>query len=147
MEFFAGTSVFHRCEWVVVETEHGEEMGRVVSKEKETEAKKRYPRVVKKADAADLKSFNDQQEEELKDFSKVQKLIHDKELDMKLVKVYYTFDRKKMFIYYTAEGRIDFRELIKDLAGEFKKRIQMVQIGVRDEANILGGIGAGGKED
>jgi len=146
MEYFAGNTAFHKCERVIVETEHGEEMGRVVSKEKETEVKKRYPRVVKKADAEDLKSFNAQQEEELKDYSRVQKMVHEKELDMKLVKVYYTFDRKKMFIYYTAEGRIDFRELIKELAAEFKKRIQMVQIGVRDEANILGGIGHCGKE-
>lgn len=64
---------------------------------------------------------------------------------MKLIKVNYTFDNKKLFIYYTSEGRVDFRELLKVLAKEFKKRIQMVQIGVRDEAKIMGGIGVCGR--
>ena len=60
---------------------------------------------------------------------------------MKLVRVEYTFDRSKMIFYFTADGRIDFRELVKDLAAIFRTRIELRQIGVRDEAKILGGIG------
>lgn len=64
---------------------------------------------------------------------------------MKLIRVEYTFDRSKMIFYFTADGRIDFRELVKDLAGVFRTRIELRQIGVRDEAKILGGIGPCGR--
>lgn len=65
---------------------------------------------------------------------------------MKLVRVEYTFDRSKMIFYFTADGRIDFRELVKDLAAIFRTRIELRQIGVRDEAKILGGIGPCGRQ-
>ncbi|HIX69126.1 MAG TPA: stage 0 sporulation family protein [Candidatus Enterococcus stercoravium] len=67
------------------------------------------------------------------------------ELEMKLVGVEYTFDRSKMIFYFTADGRVDFRELVKDLAGEFRTRIELRQIGVRDEAKLLGGLGPCGR--
>lgn len=68
------------------------------------------------------------------------------DLKMKLVRVEYTFDRSKMIFYFTADGRIDFRELVKDLAAIFRTRIELRQIGVRDEAKILGGIGTCGEQ-
>ena len=73
------------------------------------------------------------------------KKIRSHSLDMKLVGVEYTFDRSKMIFYFTADGRVDFRELVKDLAGEFRTRIELRQIGVRDEAKMLGGIGPCGR--
>ena len=75
----------------------------------------------------------------------VSKKIQEHNLDMKLTCVQYTFDRTKLFIYYTSDTRVDFRELIKDLAHSLKKIIQMVQIGVRDESRIVGGVGTCGK--
>ena len=79
-------------------------------------------------------------------FYKVLQKVKERELDMKLTAVDYTFDRGKLFIYYTAEGRIDFRELVKDMGYIFKTRIQMVQIGVRDETKLMGGYGGCGRE-
>lgn len=71
--------------------------------------------------------------------------IRDHGLKMKLVDVEFTFDRNKIIFYFTAEGRVDFRELVKDLAGIFRTRIELRQIGVRDEAKMLGGIGPCGR--
>lgn len=71
--------------------------------------------------------------------------IRDHELEMKLVDVEYTFDRNKVIFYFTADGRVDFRELVKDLAAIFRTRIELRQIGVRDEAKLLGGIGPCGR--
>ena len=71
--------------------------------------------------------------------------IQSHDLDMKLVDVEYTFDRNKVIFYFTADGRIDFRELVKDLAAIFRTRIELRQIGVRDEAKMLGGIGPCGR--
>ena len=65
---------------------------------------------------------------------------------MKLVDVHYQFDRKKLYFYYTADGRIDFRQLVKELANEFRTRIELRQIGVRDEAKLIGGVGSCGRE-
>jgi len=74
-----------------------------------------------------------------------QKVLEHK-LPMRLIDAEYTFDRGKVIFYFTAEGRVDFRELVKDLAGIFKTRIELRQIGVRDEAKMLGGIGSCGQE-
>ena len=73
------------------------------------------------------------------------KKIRDRNLEMKLVGVEYTLDRSRMIFYFTADGRVDFRELVKDLAGEFRTRIELRQIGVRDEAKLLGGLGPCGR--
>ncbi len=75
----------------------------------------------------------------------VSKKVVEHNLDMKLVDVEYTFDRNKIIFYFTADGRIDFRELVKDLAAIFRTRIELRQIGVRDEAKMLGGIGPCGR--
>ena len=86
---------------------------------------------------------NRQKEEEAKVIC--QKKIEEHKLPMKLVDVEYTFDGSKVIFYFTAEGRVDFRELVKDLASVFRTRIELRQIGVRDEAKMLGGIGSCGR--
>src|SRR5699024_11045962 len=78
-------------------------------------------------------------------FSICKDKIREHKLEMNVVEVEYTFDRNKVVFYFTAEGRIDFRDLVKDLASQFKTRIELRQIGVRDEANLLGGIGPCGR--
>jgi len=104
------------------------------------------PRVVRKATSEDL----DRVRRNLLDEKKAEKIFRDAvnkfSLSMKLVSIHYQFDRKKLFFFYTSENRVDFRELAKDLASEFKTRIELRQIGVRDEAKKVGGAGTCGRE-
>ncbi len=104
------------------------------------------PRIIKKADDDDIITMkrNNADEEKAKESFKIKSLKYN--LQMKLVRVHYQFDRNKLFFFYTADGRIDFRELAKDLAGEFRTRIELRQMGVRDEAKKIGGIGTCGRE-
>jgi len=104
------------------------------------------PRILKKAEEEDLVTLkrNSADEERAKESFRSKALKYN--LQMKLVRVHYQFDRNKLFFFYTADGRIDFRELAKDLAGEFRTRIELRQIGVRDEAKKIGGIGTCGRE-
>ena len=134
---------------VIVETARGVEYGRVVLEPRSVkEAEVVHPlkevlRVATKEDE-DHEAENRQKEKEA--FKICKKKIREHELDMKLVSTEYTFDKTKLIFYFTAEGRIDFRDLVKDLANIFKLRIELRQIGVRDEARILGNIGVCGKE-
>ncbi|TET40586.1 MAG: stage 0 sporulation family protein [Elusimicrobia bacterium] len=126
----------------LVETENGMEAGEVVSPERMIEhSKKKLYRVIKKMDSGDCEVVRRNVSKEKEAFQKVMQKVEEHELKMKLTCVDYTFDCNKLFVYYTAEGRVDFRELIKDLGYLLKTRIQMVQIGVRDEAKMLGGFG------
>lgn len=104
------------------------------------------PVIVRKASTGDLEKIrkNIQDEERAAPFFK--DAITKLNLSMKLVKIHFQFDRKKLFFFYTADGRIDFRELAKELASEFKTRIELRQIGVRDEAKQVGGLGTCGRE-
>jgi len=132
-----------RC---IVETENGLEEGIVISNERIEEGKKKFARIVRKLTPQDRARIKSNRARSKESFRLVLKKIEEKGLDMKLTSVDYTFDRTKLFVYYTAEGRVDFRELIKDLGMSLKTRIQMVQIGVRDETKILGGIGPCGRQ-
>ncbi|MFC4323954.1 PSP1 domain-containing protein [Litchfieldia salsa] len=135
-------------EFVIVETVRGIEFGKVVINKKQVEENdivlplKKVVRIAEQKDKL-LVSENKQAAKEAYDvcFQKVNE--HD--LDMKLVDVEYTFDRNKVIFYFTADGRVDFRELVKDLAAIFRTRIELRQIGVRDEAKMLGGIGPCGR--
>ncbi|MXS27878.1 regulatory iron-sulfur-containing complex subunit RicT, partial [Enterococcus gallinarum] len=102
--------------------------------------------ILNKATANDL----EKEQKNLADAEAAKSIANEKirahDLKMKLVRVEYTFDRSKMIFYFTADGRIDFRELVKDLAAIFRTRIELRQIGVRDEAKILGGIGPCGRQ-
>lgn len=131
---------------VLVETEHGLEIATVCEKEKMVDKPKEpVGKVVRKATPEDEKRLAENEEKNRQAQKIVLQKVEDHELQMKLTTVQYTFDRSKLFIYYTAETRVDFRELIKDLGHVLKTRIQMVQIGVRDEAKMIGGLGHCGR--
>jgi cell fate regulator YaaT (PSP1 superfamily) len=104
------------------------------------------PKIVRKASEEDLEKTRKNLFDEERAVSIFKRAADKYKLTMKLVSIHYQFDRKKLFFFYTADGRVDFRELAKDLAGEFKTRIELRQIGVRDEAKKIGGAGACGRE-
>jgi len=135
---------------VVVETENGLEVGIICEPEKFLEEKreKSVPpigKVVRLLSSTDEQRIKENEAKAKQAWTAIIEKIENYELEMKLTAVDYTFDRSKLFIYYTAEERVDFRELIKDLGHLLKTRIQMVQIGARDETRILGGIGPCGR--
>lgn len=103
-------------------------------------------KVVRKANSDDLDRVRKNMLDEEKAAPIFKEAITKFNLNMKLVSIHYQFDRKKLFFFYTSEGRVDFRELAKELAAEFKTRIELRQIGVRDEAKKIGGIGTCGRE-
>lgn len=134
---------------VIVEVEKGMGMGHVVNSPREVDPSKltrKLKKVIRVADPVDLErhSFNLEREEEAYRICKEK--IAGYGLPMKLVRVEYLFDSSKAIFYFTSESRVDFRELVKDLASEFHTRIEMRQVGVRDEAKMLGGIGPCGRE-
>ncbi len=147
MNFIPGDLDLKVGDMCVVDTESGQEIARIVSPEKMMEKiKERLCRVKRKMVPSDKQKIKDNEIKSREAFYKVLGKVKERELEMKLTAVDYTFDRSKLFIYYTAEGRIDFRELVKDLGYIFKTRIQMVQIGVRDETKLTGGFGHCGRE-
>jgi cell fate regulator YaaT (PSP1 superfamily) len=132
---------------VLVETNNGLECGVVVEKEKATTDTKRVTnKVIKKFSMQDFYKLHENKKAEKEAYKICRDKIKNKNLLMKLTCVEYTFQREKLLIYYTATKRVDFRELIKELADALKTKIQMVQIGVRDEAKMIGGFGHCGKE-
>jgi cell fate regulator YaaT (PSP1 superfamily) len=133
---------------VIVETARGIEFGQVMVGNKEvTEDKVTLPlkNVIRVATPEDHIQLEENKEKEKKAFGICQEKINDHKLDMKLIDVEYTFDRSKILFYFTADGRVDFRELVKDLAAIFRTRIELRQIGVRDEAKMMGGLGPCGR--
>ena len=134
---------------VIVETARGIEMGTVLIAPKEVEDDKvvqPLKPVIRIATDEDEKTVENNKEKEKEAFKICKEKIFKHELEMKLVDAEYTFDGNKLLFYFTADGRIDFRELVKDLAAVFRTRIELRQIGVRDETKILGGIGICGRE-
>ncbi len=133
---------------VIVETARGVEYGHVVLGIREVEDKKvvqPLKPVIRVATPEDDAIDAGNREKEKKAFEVCLEKIKKHELDMKLIDTEYTFDNNKVLFYFTADGRIDFRELVKDLAAVFKIRIELRQIGVRDETKVLGGIGICGR--
>lgn len=135
-------------EHVIVETARGIEFGTVVSEPKEVADDKviqPLKPVLRIATQKDIEQESANKEKEREAFKVCQEKIRKHGLEMKLIDAEYTFDNNKVLFYFTADGRIDFRELVKDLAAVFKTRIELRQIGVRDETKILGGIGICGR--
>lgn len=135
-------------EAVIVETARGVEYGDVVLGPKEVEESEivqPLKEVIRKAEAEDKLIVEENKQKEKEAFSICLEKIAKHELPMKLIDVEYTFDRKRVIFYYTAPGRVDFRELVKDLASVFRTRIELRQIGVRDEAKLIGGLGPCGR--
>lgn len=136
-------------EYVIVETARGIEMGKVVIEEKEiSEEKINKPLkdVLRVATPEDISVSAANREKEKEAYNICLEKIKNHNLEMKLIEVEYTFDGSKILFYFTAEGRVDFRELVKDLATVFKTRIELRQIGIRDETKTLGSIGICGRE-
>lgn len=138
----------HKGDHVIVETARGVEYGTVVIAPKEIEEDKviqPLKPVIRVADAEDDATEAKNKEKEKEAFTICLEKIKKHGLQMKLIDSEYTFDNNKLLFYFTADGRIDFRELVKDLASVFKTRIELRQIGVRDETKIMGGIGICGR--
>ncbi|MCX7708861.1 MAG: stage 0 sporulation family protein [Clostridia bacterium] len=133
---------------VIVETARGVEFGQVVISNREVPEEDivaPLKKVIRVATEEDKKHADDNRRKEEEAFNTCLQKIKNHNLDMKLIDVEYTFDNNKILFYFTAEGRVDFRELVKDLAAVFKTRIELRQIGVRDEAKMLGGLGVCGR--
>lgn len=137
----------HKGERVIVETARGIECGEVAMPNRpfSEEAPQPLKSVIRVATAEDLQKVEENRQKEKAAFEICGKKILEHGLDMKLVDVEYTFDNGKILFYFTADGRVDFRELVKDLASVFRTRIELRQIGVRDEAKMLGGLGVCGR--
>lgn len=147
--FFApGKLHIKKGDKVIVETARGVEFGSVVVGPKEVEDEEimqPLKPVIRVATEEDKRTEEKNREKEKEAFDICLEKIRKHNLDMKLINAEYTFDNNKVLFYFTADGRIDFRELVKDLAAVFRTRIELRQIGVRDETKIRGGIGICGR--
>ena len=135
-------------EYVIVETQNGTEIGTVSAANHEVAKDaivKPLKKVIRKATEKDMARREDNKRKEKEAFGICEELILAHKLDMKLVEVEYSFDANKIVFFFTSDGRVDFRELVKDLASRFHTRIELRQIGVRDEAKMLGGLGICGR--
>jgi cell fate regulator YaaT (PSP1 superfamily) len=133
---------------VIVETARGVEFGNVVMGKREIgddEIVAPLKKVIRIATEEDIKIKEENDKNEKEAFDVCLKKIEKHGLEMKLIDVEYTFDKNKILFYFTADGRVDFRELVKDLASVFKTRIELRQIGVRDESKMMGGLGVCGR--
>ena len=135
-------------DFVIVDTARGAEFGEVAFAEKSISESSLVPplrAVIRLATEEDCRHHEENKRRESEAFSICLEKIEKHGLDMKLVEIQYTFDNSKLLFYFTSPGRVDFRELVKDLASVFKTRIELRQIGIRDEAKLLGGLGACGR--
>lgn len=133
---------------VIVEMQSGKEMGVVSEANHSVEDEnivKPLRKVMRVATEKDFKKIEENKQKEAEAFSICEEMIAEHKLDMKLVSVEYSFDGGRIVFFFTSDGRVDFRELVKDLAARFHTRIELRQIGVRDEAKMLGGIGICGQ--
>ena len=134
---------------VIVETSRGIEYGTVVLDKKSVTDDEIVPplkKIIRIATPDDEKAIEKNEKLEAEAMEICQEKIKKHNLDMKLVDVEYTFDHNKVLFYFTADGRVDFRDLVRDLASVFKTRIELKQIGVRDESKMLGGLGICGRQ-
>jgi cell fate regulator YaaT (PSP1 superfamily) len=146
--FDPGEISIQKDEFVIVETVRGVEFGKVVIAPKqvgENDVVLPLKKVLRIADQKDRMIVEENKSAAHEAYQVCSDKVNEHDLDMKLVDVEYTFDRNKVIFYFTADGRVDFRELVKDLAAIFRTRIELRQIGVRDEAKMLGGIGPCGR--
>lgn len=147
--FKIGEEVLKPDDLVIVETVRGIEAGTVVVGPRQISVEEVVPplrEVIRKATAEDLEIIEENKRHAQEAFGICEQKIAEHGLPMKLIDVEFTFDVGKILFYFTADGRVDFRELVKDLAAVFRTRIELRQIGVRDEAKFLGGIGPCGRE-
>ena len=144
-DFDAGDHPLANGDTVIVDSEQGVGAAVVVTEVRHEEREKALKRVLRKATEDDLRRLDKNRAIEAEAFRVCQQKILEREMVMKLVRVEWAFDNSKATFYFTADGRVDFRDLVKDLAHRFKIRIEMRQIGVRDEAKMIGGYGPCGR--
>lgn len=147
-DFDADGNQFNKGDYAVVETVRGVECGLVAKANhqiSEDDVKKPLKKVIRPASSEDIKKLEENKVKEKEAFKICEGKIAEHGLEMNLVDVEYTFDRSKIIFYFTADGRVDFRELVKDLAFVFRIRIELRQIGVRDESRMVGGFGICGR--
>lgn len=140
---------FEKGQSAIVETARGVELGEVAIANRTIDDSKivaPLKDVIRLATEEDIKRYEENEKKSKEAYAVCEKKIQEHKLDMKLVDVEYTFDGTKLLFYFTADGRIDFRDLVKDLAAIYKTRIELRQIGVRDEVKMLGGYGMCGRE-
>lgn len=140
---------YNKDDFVIVETVRGVEIGEVMLSNRavsEDSVVTPLKPVIRRATNEDFKKLKENENKQKEAFDVCLKKIKEHELEMKLINVEYTFDGSKILFYFTADGRIDFRDLVKSLATVFRTRIELRQIGVRDEAKMLGGLGVCGRE-
>ena len=146
--FDPNENVAKSTDYAIVETARGVEFGKVCQPNKavsNNEIVAPLRPVLRIATERDIKTHEENKRKETEALRICQQKILDHELEMKLVEAEYTFDGAKLTFYFTADGRIDFRDLVKDLASTFKTRIELRQIGIRDEAKLMGGLGVCGR--
>jgi cell fate regulator YaaT (PSP1 superfamily) len=136
-------------EYVVVEADRGEDYGIVVSEPEvilDGELDRSLKKIIRRVTPGDREKIEQNIKDTKNAADECNRRIAERKLPMKLIDVEYSFDRSKIIFYFTADGRVDFRDLVRDLAMKFKARIELRQIGVRDEARMLGGIGCCGRQ-
>ena len=147
--FDSGNLKLNYHDKVIVETSMGEDLGEVASYKRnmpEDNLANPLKKIIRIATSKDLKHYDENKKKEEEAFRICEEKIKKYKLDMHLIDVEYTFDNTKILFYFTADGRIDFRDLVKELASIFKTRIELRQIGVRDEVKRIGGNGVCGRE-
>ncbi len=135
-------------DFCVIESPYGEELGEVLrenSSVKRAWEKVKLERVLRKASEKDIKFFHEKLEREREAFQFCRRRIEERGMPMKLLRVKFFTNERKVMFFFSAEGRIDFRDLVKDLAKKYRMRIEMRQVGIRDEARMLGGVGVCGR--
>lgn len=140
---------FKKGDFVILETVNGMEIAEVAVENKEIPEKRiinPLKEIIRKATYKDIKHKEDNVQKEKEALKKAERLAKKHNLDMNLIEAEYTFDNSKLLFYFTADGRIDFRDLVKDLAAIYKTRIELRQLGVRDQVRKIGGNGVCGRE-
>ncbi len=146
--FSASGMRFKAGEYVIIEADRGLDYGQVLSDPEailESDLEEPLRKIIRKANPWDMHQIDKNKNKIKEVMDSCSKKIKERRLAMKLIDAEYSFDRSKIVFYFTAEGRVDFRDLVKDLASAFKTRIELKQIGVRDEAKMLGGLGPCGR--
>ena len=140
---------FKKGDFVIVDTANGMEFAEVIVENKEMPEEKlvnQLKSIIRKATYKDIKHNEENKRKEQEALKKAERLAKKHNLEMTITEVEYTFDNSKLLFYFTADGRIDFRDLVKDLAAVYKTRIELRQIGVRDQVKKIGGNGVCGRE-
>jgi len=146
--FSPGSAHLKAGDLVIVEADRGLDYGQVLSESEaimDADLEEPLKRIVRKANPWDTHQIEKNKNKIKEVITTCSRKIQERKLSMKLIDAEFSFDRSKIIFYFTADGRVDFRDLVKDLANVFKARIELKQIGVRDEAKILGGLGPCGR--